>query len=56
MMDYDTEESNEFYLAQKVAYVSHQILSTFDDRLEAQDDIAIKSQYPQIIFKWSRRL
>lgn len=52
-MAYDTEESDEFNLDQKVAFVSHQILSPFDDRLEAQDDIVVKSQYLQVIFRWS---
>ena len=45
MMAYDTEESDGFYLDEKVAFVSHQILSPLGNRFEARDDIAVESQY-----------
>ena len=41
---------------QKVEFVSQQILSPFDDRLEAQDDTAAEFQYLQTLCKWSWRL
>lgn len=53
MVAYDTEANDEIYLDQKAVYFSHQVLSPFDDRLEAQDDIGVESQYVRVIFKWS---